>query len=104
MMNEITTVFIILNYKTYKDTLVLVDSLLEQGLGNRRIIIIDNASPNESYEILNAKYGNNGSVDVIYSEENGGFSKGNNIGLRFAKKYNPRYASMNLLHFLQKRQ
>lgn len=92
MMNEITTVFIILNYKTYKDTLVLVDSLLEQGLGNRRIIIIDNASPNESYEILNAKYGNNGSVDVIYSEENGGFSKGNNIGLRFAKKYNPRYA------------
>ena len=56
-MNEITTVFIILNYKTYKDTLILVDSLLEQDLGNRRIIIIDNASPNESYEILNDKYG-----------------------------------------------
>ena len=91
-MNEITTVFIILNYKTYKDTLILVDSLLEQDLGNRRIIIIDNASPNESYEILNDKYGDNDKVDVIYSEENGGFSKGNNIGLRFAKKYNPKYA------------
>lgn len=91
-MNEITTVFIILNYKTYKDTLILVDSLLEQDLGNRRIIIIDNASPNESYEILNDKYGGNDKVDVIYSEENGGFSKGNNIGLRFAKKYNPKYA------------
>lgn len=91
-MNEITTVFIILNYKTYKDTLVLVDSLLEQGLGNRRIIIIDNASPNESFEILNDKYGRNDKVDVIYSEKNGGFSKGNNIGLRFAKKYSPKYA------------
>lgn len=52
-MNEISTVFIKLNYKTYKDTLILVDSLLEQDLGNRRIIVVDNVSLNESYNITN---------------------------------------------------
>lgn len=88
---EIKTVFIILNYKTFQDTEILVDSLLKQDLGNRRIIIVDNASKNGSYEILSAKYKDNKEIDVLYSEVNGGYSKGNNVGLNYAKKYKPKY-------------
>lgn len=85
------TVFIILNYKTYSETIKLVDYLLTQDLGNRAILIVDNASPNESYECLKETYKNSDKVEVIQTKKNEGYSKGNNFGLRYAKKYNPIY-------------
>ena len=47
------TVFLILNYKTYNDTIRLTKELLLNELGDRLVIIVDNASPNESFSILN---------------------------------------------------
>lgn len=83
--------FLILNYKTYKDTINLVKKLSEENLGNSYILVVDNASPNNSFNEIVAAVGSFDNVEVIASPENGGFAKGNNFGLRYAKKYNPEY-------------
>lgn len=85
------TVFIILNYKTYQDTIRLTDDLLRQGLGDRSILIVDNASPGDSYEVLVRTYEEVSQVEVVSSGVNGGYAKGNNFGLRYVKKYDPQY-------------
>lgn len=83
--------FLILNFKTYQETIKITDVLVKEGLTDKHILIVDNASPNESYVELCNKYSGCENVDVILSSENGGYAKGNNYGLRYAKKYNPQY-------------
>lgn len=90
-MQVMNTVFIILNYKTYNETILLTDMLLSQEIGDRAILIVDNASPNESFDVLNKKYQKEQKVEVISTNENGGYAKGNNYGLRYAKKYGAKY-------------
>lgn len=93
--------FLILNFKTYQETIKLTDMLLKEGLIDKHILIVDNASPNESYTELYNKYSGCESVDVILSPDNGGYAKGNNFGLRYAKKYMPKYVCIinNDVHF-----
>lgn len=95
------TVFIILNYKTYNDTITLTDELLNQRLGDRKILIVDNDSPNKSYDILKYNYEKKENVEVVSSGLNGGYAKGNNYGLRYVKRYNPKYVCIinNDVHF-----
>ena len=83
--------FLILNYKTYQETIELTEKLCEEGLIDKHVLIVDNASPNNSFEILRKQFDGYKNVEVIASPENGGFAKGNNFGLRYAKKYNPQY-------------
>lgn len=83
--------FLILNYKTYQETITLTEKLCEEGLDDKFILIVDNASPNNSFEILRQRLSNTKNVEIIASPDNGGFAKGNNYGLRYAKKYNPKY-------------
>ena len=74
---------IILNYKTWEDTLKeaqLIHDLFE--LDWKQIIIVDNASPNESETELNKKA--IGDYVFIETGENKGYAAGNNVGLRFA--------------------
>ena len=93
--------FLILNYKTYQETIKLTDELLNNGLKDRYVLIVDNASPNDSYKRLHTRYEKNENVEVIQSPENGGYAKGNNYGLRYAKKYAPEYVCIinNDVHF-----
>ncbi len=84
-------VFIILNYKTYQDTINLTKKMYNDGLEDKCVLVVDNASPNESYKALKEQLGELKNVEVIASKTNGGYAKGNNIGLRYAKKYNPKY-------------
>ncbi|MBQ9439906.1 MAG: glycosyltransferase family 2 protein [Paludibacteraceae bacterium] len=83
--------FIILTYKTYLRTETLVDELLSDFPEHDKIIVVDNASPNDAFGYLSARYSNCKQVDVIQSPENGGYAAGNNVGLRYAKKYSPEY-------------
>ena len=85
------TIFLILNYKTYKDTIKLTKDILTKNIGERIVVIVDNASPNESFSALSKEFSNVEGVDVVSSGENGGYAKGNNFGLRYIKKYNPEY-------------
>ena len=99
----VNIIFIILNYKSYSDTIILADELLRFNLNDYRVLIVDNKSPNESFSELYSYYWGNNKVDVIQSNENGGFAKGNNYGLKYASRYNPQYVCLinNDVHFTQ---
>lgn len=83
--------FLILNYKTYKETIELTKNLYKSGLDDKYVLIVDNSSPNESYVELSKELADFNNVEVISSDINGGYAKGNNYGLKYAKKYNPQY-------------
>lgn len=93
--------YIILNYKTWQDTDRVAKEILSFGKEDDILIIVDNCSPNESSKELHQLYDNVSQIDVIDSGENGGYAKGNNFGLRYAKKYNPEYVCIinNDVHF-----
>lgn len=78
---------VILNYNTFEDTIVCVNSIKEHTKGVAyKIYVVDNASPDKSGCQLHAKYENDSDVMVLLSESNLGFSGGNNIGIRTAMK------------------
>lgn len=94
-------VFIILNYNSYEDTIRVVNEILTFDGFGIKVIVVDNNSPNNSYELLRKEFWGNYSVDVINSQNNGGYARGNNFGLRYAKKYKPLFACIinNDVHF-----
>lgn len=77
---------IILNYKSWKDTIKEVKICNEiLNVKNKDIIVVDNCSPNDSAEKLEKQSKNEGFV-FIQSKENKGYGAGNNIGMRYALK------------------
>lgn len=81
-------VFVVLHYKVFEETRKCILSLLKLQ-GDKRIVIVDNHSPNNSGRKLVEEYKNMPEVKVIITQYNLGFACGNNIGYQFAKKYNP---------------
>ncbi len=79
------TVFVILHYLTIRDTLEAVASIkkFESEAG---VVIVDNASGNGSLEELREKFNADSQVDIVTSSENGGFARGNNLGIEYARK------------------
>lgn len=77
---------IILNYNNYNLTIALVNHIKQLKYP---ICIVDNASENDSWEILNNAFGKQKEIFLIKSKTNGGYSKGNNIGIRYAIKKIP---------------
>jgi GT2 family glycosyltransferase len=75
---------IILNYKTYNETIDCVQSIRKSTTCSYKIYIVDNNSPNDSYNQLYAKFHNCDDIVLIESKENGGYSAGNNIGIKKA--------------------
>jgi GT2 family glycosyltransferase len=81
-------VFVILHYRNISDTLECIESIKKLNIKNYKIIVVENGSldstTNELKKVQN--------IDVIYNEENFGFAKGNNIGIRYAnQEFNPDY-------------
>lgn len=100
---------IVLNYNGYKDTIECLESLLELDYANFQIIVVDNASKDNSIKKLtdwansqrvlffstNAmeiskknsfeqNFSTNTKLIFIESNENNGYAAGNNIGINFA--------------------
>lgn len=75
---------ILINYRGYQDTSECVESLLNQTYRNFRVYIIDNCSGDGSAEKLQTDYADR--CTVYRSEVNGGFSFGNNVGIRLARQ------------------
>lgn len=75
---------IILNYIEYGVTIDCVKSFNKQTRSNVnvRFVIVDNDSPNESYDVLTKKFDKIPNVTVVKTSENLGFANGNNFGLR----------------------
>ena len=81
--------FVILNYCTYKETKKCIESIkdkLDLKENEYKIVVVDNNSPDCSYKYLIDDYKGDDSITILLNNENGGFSKGNNIGYIYAKK------------------
>lgn len=85
--------FIVLHYseKSLKDTFECIESIINNlKEKNYSIVIIENGSNDSSYDELFRKYGRFENIDIVKSEENLGFARGNNLGYQYSKKkYNP---------------
>jgi len=87
---------VVLNYNSFVDTIKLVDDLQRQTVVNDLyIVVVDNASPNDSYshlKPLGKKYSN---VTVLETDDNLGYAKGNNFGLKYLdENIHPRYVAI----------
>lgn len=80
--------FILVNYLNYEVTKTCVKSIIN-NLKNQKtdyeIIIIDNASPNNSGILLSKLYESTNKIKVVVNQKNLGFGKANNIGVCLAK-------------------
>lgn len=77
---------VILNYLNYRDTIECVDSIRLMQYQIAGIVIVDNGSHNESYSILSKLYKEDPKICVVHASKNYGFAKGNNIGIRIARR------------------
>lgn len=88
--------FVILQYMASNETVECVESIRAHiGTVDYKIIIVDNASPDDSYEKIEKLYESDEDIVLIKSDINLGFAKGNNLGYRYAvKNYAPEYIIM----------
>lgn len=78
--------FLILHYMDVELTSKAIESIMKLNhFGNSQIVVVDNASPNGSGELLEQKYKNVKEIHIILAESNNGFSAGNNIGFQYIK-------------------
>lgn len=81
MLKRINRVAIVLNYVNYTDTLKMVNTLIHYKSVDH-IVVVDNGSPNESFDKLRQNIDDN--VNVIKIPKNIGYAKGNNLGVKHA--------------------
>ena len=85
---------IIVNYNTRQMTDEAINSVYEHTSGvDFEIILVDNASADGSKEFFEKKKG----ITYVYSQENLGFGKGNNLGLEYVKGRNVLFLNSDTL-------
>lgn len=73
---------VIVNYNTKDLTIQTIESVLDTVKNiEYEIFLVDNASADLSVENFEKQYGDNERINFIFSKENLGFAKGNNIAL-----------------------
>lgn len=82
---------VILNYRTWEKTVSCVQSIYDTYPSPKEIVIVDNKSPNDSYERLNNLYPkcDYPDITIIQTDRNGGFSYGNNFGFDYITRNYP---------------
>lgn len=79
---------VLVNYNGYKDTIECINSLKKISYKNYKIVIVDNASSDDSLNILKQEIND---CVIIESEKNLGFAGGNNLGIKYALDHNAYY-------------
>ena len=93
-MNSVNICFLILNYNSYKDTISFVHHISgqEKILQLLPILIVDNCSSDHSFEILLQEFQDNQNIEVIQTQNNGGYGYGNNWGIKHLQNtYSPEF-------------
>ena len=73
---------VILNYCNSGYTVACVESILQFSSTAPRIVVVDNASPDDSMQSLGAYLQEHpGVFTLVRAERNGGYAQGNNVGL-----------------------
>lgn len=86
-MGKVRFCFVILHYIDLEMTQKCVKSIQDKLTdGDYAIVVVDNASPDGSGEILSELYREQERVHVILKKENDGFAKGNNAGYQYARE------------------
>ena len=80
---------IIVNYNGSQDTIECIKSLSNIKYKNYKIVVVDNNSQKNDVEKLEKYNGNE--IELIKLDENLGFAKANNIGMKIALKNNAEY-------------
>jgi possible glycosyltransferase len=76
--------FSVLHYQSIEETKQCVSSILEV-VPDAEVVVVDNASPNRSGDILRQLYDSVSNVTCISSYKNVGFARGNNLGYSFLR-------------------
>ena len=78
-------VFVVLHYENLEDTRCCLDSLVKYLYSkNAQIVVVDNGSRQGKLIDISSQYAQD-NIHFIYSKENLGFAKGNNLGFKVAK-------------------
>ena len=72
---------VVINWNGWRDTIACVESLVAQDYAELSIIVVDNASTDDSVERIRAAFPE---LAVLRAERNGGFAAGANLGIRCA--------------------
>ena len=101
-----TTAIVILNYKSYQDTITCINSILKSKNDGYVIIVVDNDSKNDSLKyiaeaftgVMPVHYYNNNyntqpnaGILLVDNRINSGYAAGNNVGLRIGHKLGYEY-------------
>ncbi len=79
--------FVVLNYNNYTDTIACVESILRiTDRDDYCIVIVDNSSPNDSFEKLKSKFEGHPKITLAFNDQNNGYSAGNNTGIRILRE------------------
>jgi len=81
-INDPSILIILINWNGYKDTSECIKSLLNLDYSNYRIIVVDNASTDDSLQRLKEEFGQK--AHFIQNKKNLGFTGANNVGFQYA--------------------
>ncbi len=87
-MEHPLVIAIILNYMRPDDTIDCIDSLKKSSYSPLQLIVVDNASTDDSVMRIRAVYPD---IKILQSENNLGYAGGMNLGIRYAVKFSPEY-------------
>lgn len=79
---------ILVNYNGEKYNAACIESILaNRGVDELRIIVVDNASQDDSMRLLEERYAGDERLELLRLDENYGFSGANNVGIRRAGEW-----------------
>jgi GT2 family glycosyltransferase len=84
-MNKPLVSVIVLNWNGKCFLKKCLGSLVNQDYCNLEILFVDNGSSDDSVEFVRNNFGKDHKLRIVALEENYGFSKGNNLGIRHAR-------------------
>lgn len=77
---------VILNYNTPIDTINCIKSILKYNTALIKVVVVDNASSDDSLRKIKEFTSSMPFVSIIESEQNLGYARGNNLGIDLLKK------------------
>lgn len=83
---------ILVNYNGKQYNEACIESLLKQRGGfETKIVIVDNASQDDSMQIIKKRFGEDLWIETLFLDDNYGFSYANNVGIRRAMEWEADY-------------
>ncbi len=76
---------IIVTHNNQDDIIDCINSVFDQNYPSFEVIIIDNASTDQTVKRIQENFGNNEMVRLLNSQENTGYAHGNNLGFQQSK-------------------